>query len=142
VAGERLTVEAVVPLGADPARLEPTPSDLTRIAQATCDRQWRRLEAALQTTLDEARRREDRGRLREARAAHAGPREPAADESADPAERRRRPGRRPSMHTTGSTPISVVTYVENIRDALTDADRRAPRPIAPTPMPTSTAACP
>jgi ABC-type Zn uptake system ZnuABC Zn-binding protein ZnuA len=126
VAGDRLTVESVVPLDADPHAFEPTPSDLTEVA--TSDLlivNGGGLEAQLLDML------EDAGGDVETVVASAGltPRTPGPLEPAHEHEGAESDSGSSEEHADAETdahfwldPISVVTYVENIRDALIAAD--------------------
>ena len=112
VAGDRLKVEALMPIGVDPHAFEPTPGDLAKIADSqVLIVNGAGFEGWLQKVLDNA------GGQRQVIDASAGltPRVPKADElvAAD--------------HPEGDPhfwldPTKVVKYAENIRDGLSQAD--------------------
>ncbi len=114
VAGERLTVEALIPAGVDPHAFEPTPQDVARVAEAdVLIINGAGLEAflgpLLENTVSDARVIE----------ASAGltPRAPHEVEEAEEHEH----------HHEGDPhfwldPNNVIRYVENIRDGLSQAD--------------------
>ena len=106
VAGDRVTVESLVPVGTDPHSYQPTPQDVTKIAESKlfiingAD-----YEHFLEPLLENA------GGEREVIEASAGlhPREDAgAEHGVDP--------------HLWLDPNKVITYVENIREALTHFD--------------------
>ena len=113
VAGSRLKVTALIPVGVDPHSFEPTPNDVARIAHSqVLVINGAALEAWLQKTLDNA------GGQRLLIVATTGltPRTPKEGELLDPAE-----------HPMGDPhfwldPTQAVHYVENIRDGLIKAD--------------------
>lgn len=106
VAGDRVTVESLLPMGADPHSYEATPYDVTKIAESKlliingAD-----YEHFLEPLLENA------GGEREVIEASAGlhPREDAQEEH----------GVDPHLWLD---PNNVITYVENIREALTHFD--------------------
>src|SRR5215207_1933941 len=106
VAGERLAVESLLPVGADPHSYQPTPRDVTKIVQSKLliinGAEYEHfLEALLENAEGE----------REVIEASAGlnPRTDAGNEH----------GVDPHLWLD---PNNVVTYVENIREALTHFD--------------------
>jgi ABC-type Zn uptake system ZnuABC Zn-binding protein ZnuA len=109
VAGERLKVDALMPIGLDPHAFQPTPSDLAKIA----DSQVLIVNGTgFETWLDETLR--NAGGESEVVEASAGlqSRKPAASEKVDEAQ---------DPHFW-LDPVSAVRYVENIRDGLIQAD--------------------
>lgn len=113
VAGDRVTVDSLIPGGVDPHSFEPTPQDVAKIADAQLIiENGLGLEAWMQKTLDNA------GGQHTVVEASAGlkPRTPRAGELIDPAE-----------HPEGDPhfwldPNNVIQYTLNIRDALTVLD--------------------
>lgn len=107
VAGDRLTVETLVPLGADPHEYQPTPKDAAKIAESQVlivngiGYEW-----WLQKTLDTV------GGERLVVVTSAGL-------TASPATAGQHPEGDPHMWLD---PARVVRYVENIRDDLSQAD--------------------
>jgi ABC-type Zn uptake system ZnuABC Zn-binding protein ZnuA len=114
VAGDRLKVETLMPLGVDPHAFEPSPRDIARIADSTLlVVNGAGFESWLQETLDNA------GGQHTVIEAAAGltARVPAAGEHVESEDE----------HTAGDPhfwldPLQVVRYVENIRVGLTQAD--------------------
>jgi ABC-type Zn uptake system ZnuABC Zn-binding protein ZnuA len=112
VAGDRLKVQALIPAGADPHAFEPTPADVVKIADCqVLVVNGAGLESWLQKVLANA------GGQRPVIEAAGGlpARVPKAD---DPAA---------AEHPEGDPhfwldPTQVITYVENIRDGLSQAD--------------------
>jgi ABC-type Zn uptake system ZnuABC Zn-binding protein ZnuA len=114
VAGERANVETLMPAGLDPHAFEPTPQDVVKIAASqVLIQNGRGLEDWLAKVLDNA------GGQRLVIDASAGlaVRTPQADEivGADGQDQQGDPH-------YWLDPISVIHYVENIRDGLTQAD--------------------
>jgi ABC-type Zn uptake system ZnuABC Zn-binding protein ZnuA len=115
VAGDRMTVEALVPLGVDPHSFEPTPQDVRRVADSKIlIVNGAGFEAFLDPLLKNA------GGTRTVIEAAEGltPREPLEGEHSEDEE---------EQHAEGDPhfwldPNHVVKYVENIRDALTKID--------------------
>jgi ABC-type Zn uptake system ZnuABC Zn-binding protein ZnuA len=112
VAGDRVKVEALMPIGLDPHAFEPAPADVAKIAESqVLIVNGAGLETWLQRLLDNAggqRRVVEASRGLAARVPPAG--DPAAAE-----------------HPEGDPhfwldPTLVVRYVENIRDGLSQAD--------------------
>lgn len=116
VAGDRMTIAALIPLGVDPHSFEPTPQDVRRVADSKLlIVNGAGFETFLQPLLQNA------GGTRTVIEASSGltPREP-------------QPGEHPAdeidaAHAEGDPhfwldPTKVVTYVENIRDGLTAFD--------------------
>lgn len=118
VAGDRLTVDSLIPSGLDPHAFEPTPQDLARLAEANlliingagfepwltemeanAGGQRTIIEAAAGLTSRTAREGEEAMHVEEEGEAHA---------EGDP--------------HFWLDPLSVITYVENIRDGLSAAD--------------------
>ncbi len=112
VAGDRLQVETLIPLGLDPHAFEPTPQDVARITDSPIlIVNGTGFEAWLSKTLDNA------GGQRRLIEASAGltPRQPQPGEASD------------DDHAEGDPhfwldPTLAIRYVENIRDGLTQAD--------------------
>lgn len=106
IAGDRVTVEALLPIGADPHSYQPTPQDVTRIARSKLlIMNGAEYEHSLEPLLKNA------GGEREVIEASAGlhPREDAeAEYGVDP--------------HLWLDPNNVITYVENIREGLTHFD--------------------
>ena len=108
IASDRLVVESLLPIGADPHSYQPTPRDVTRIADSTLlIINGAEYEHFLESLLDAQRA----GGEREIIEASAGVpvREDAQGEH----------GIDPHMWLD---PNNVIVYVENIRDALTHFD--------------------
>lgn len=111
VAGDRLSVTALVPLDTDPHSFQPAPSDLAKVASAD-------LVIVNGAGLEES--------LLQAITA-AGSDATIVEASAGLTSRTPQPGE-PPLHEEGMDPhfwldpTLVVTYVENIRDALSTAD--------------------
>jgi ABC-type Zn uptake system ZnuABC Zn-binding protein ZnuA len=104
VAGERAKVEALMPIGVDPHGFEPTPGDVTRVANADV---LITNGAGLETSLD--RLLEDAGGEQQVIEASAGLRARTGPEGeVDP--------------HFWLDPNNVVQYVENIREGLIRAD--------------------
>jgi ABC-type Zn uptake system ZnuABC Zn-binding protein ZnuA len=109
VAGERLKVGSLMPIGLDPHAFQPTPSDVAKIA----DSQVLIVNGAgLETWLDETL--QNAGGKRAVVEASTGlqPRTPSASEQVDEAQ---------DPHFW-LDPISAIRYVENIRAGLIQAD--------------------
>jgi len=105
VAGEQLKVETLMPLGLDPHAFEPTPQDVTKIAESqVLIVNGAGLEGWLQEALDNA------GGDRQVIEAAAGltSRQPLEGEGSDP--------------HFWLDPIHAIRYIENIRDGLIRAD--------------------
>ena len=111
VAGYRLEVDALIPIGLDPHAFEPTPQDVARISQSQVlvvngggFEEW--LDKILE---------------------NAGGQRLLIDASAGLASRSPQPGE-PAVDETGGDPHfwldpnNVIAYVENIRDGLSKAD--------------------
>lgn len=120
VAGDRLNVETLMPLGLDPHAFEPTPQDVGRIADSqVLIVNGGGFEEWLQEVLDNA------GGQRQVIEASAGltsrsAREGEAAEMSDEEEG-------DSHHDAGDPhfwldPTKAIAYVENIRDGLSQAD--------------------
>lgn len=109
VAGERLKVEALMPIGLDPHAFQPTPADVAKIA----DSQVVIVNGTgFETWLDETLKNAGGERLVVEASAGLQPRKPAESETVDEA-------RDPHFWLD---PVSVIHYVENIRDGLIQAD--------------------
>jgi ABC-type Zn uptake system ZnuABC Zn-binding protein ZnuA len=109
VAGDRLKVESLMPIGLDPHAFQPTPADVAKIS----DSQVLIINGdGFETWLDETLRNAGGERLLVEAAAGLQSRKPAESEIVDEAQ---------DPHFW-LDPISVITYVENIRDGLTQAD--------------------
>jgi ABC-type Zn uptake system ZnuABC Zn-binding protein ZnuA len=119
VAGERLKVEALVPLGLDPHAFEPTPRDVIKIAESqVLILNGSGFEAWAAKTLENA------GGQRIVIEASAGltSRTPREGEPADEHD-----SQTEEAHIEGDPhfwldPTQVIRYVENIRDGLITAD--------------------
>lgn len=118
IAGERLTVETLIPNGLDPHAFEPTPRDTTRIAESdVLVINGAGFEEWLVGVLENA------GGERQVIEASQGlaPREP------QPGEHAEEEAEEDHEHAEGDphfwlNPLHVITYVENIRDGLAQAD--------------------
>jgi ABC-type Zn uptake system ZnuABC Zn-binding protein ZnuA len=113
VAGDRLEVEALIPLGVDPHGFEPTPRDVKKVADSsTLIVNGAGFEEFLAKLLENA------GGQRTVIEAAAGleSRKPRADEVAADEH-----GHEGDPHFW-LDPVSVIRYVENIRDGLSAAD--------------------
>jgi ABC-type Zn uptake system ZnuABC Zn-binding protein ZnuA len=113
VAGDRLKVEALMPLGADPHSFEPTPQDVARVAESdVLIVNGAGFEKFLTPLLQNA------GGKRLVIEASAGltPRIPGAGEGASIGDD---PEGDPHFWLN---PINTIHYVENIRDGLSQAD--------------------
>ncbi len=121
VAGDRLTVEVLIPRGVDPHSFEPTPADVRKVADATLlIVNGAGLEAFLQPLLENAG---GAATVVEA-AAGLSPREGHTGEHEE-GEADHAPDA--GGHEEGDphfwlAPNHVITYVENIRDGLAAAD--------------------
>ena len=110
VAGDRLHVESLLPIGVDPHSYEPAPSDIVRVARSTVlITNGAGFEGFLQKLLDNAGGQ----RLVIASAAGLTSRVPGTGEVVDSGE---------SDPHFWLDPSKVVTYVANIRDGLSQAD--------------------
>ena len=111
VAGDRLKIDSLLPIGVDPHAFEPTPQDVTRIADSQLlIINGAGVETWLSKTLD-----------------NAGGKRSVVEASAGLASRNPGPGELPDPEHTGDPhfwldPNNVIKYVENIRDALSLAD--------------------
>jgi len=111
VAGNRLKVDALLPIGVDPHSFEPTPSDVRRVADSTVlIVNGAGVEEFLKRLLDNA------GGNRQIIEASKGltSRKPSAGEPVD--------ADNPIDPHFWLDPNNVVKYVENIRDGLSQAD--------------------
>ena len=111
VAGDRLVVEALIPLGLDPHAFEPTPQDVARISQSqVLVINGGGFEGWLDQILE-----------------NAGGQRLLIDASAGLAPRSPQPSE-PALDETGGDPHfwldpnNVIVYVETIRDGLSQAD--------------------
>jgi len=135
VAGERVTVEALMPLGMDPHAFQPTPRDVTRIAESDVFIvNGGGFEGWLQEVIDNAGGRtvviEASAGLTsrtpaEPEDAHSG--EEAADHEGEEAHEHEGEEAHEHDHGEGDPhfwldPLNVIVYVENIRDGLSQAD--------------------
>ena len=112
VFGDRLAVDALMPIGVDPHAFEPTPQDVARIAKSqVLITNGAGFETWLSKVLDNAGGR----RLVVEAAAGLPSRQPHAGEIVDPDHAEIDPH-------FWLDPISVIKYVENIRDALSQVD--------------------
>jgi len=112
VAGDRLKVDALIPLGVDPHGFEPTPRDVKKVADSSI---MLVNGAGFEEFLDKLL--ENAGGQRTTIAASAGlaSRKPQEGEHIDEAEHEDDPH-------FWLDPVSVIKYVENIRDGLSAAD--------------------
>ncbi len=138
VAGERLKVASLIPLGVDPHSFEPTPSDLRMLTESdVVIIHGAGLEEFLQDLLESAggsyqlieatkgltpRGRRETG----AEAEHAGD-TPTSQGTSEPASEGIAGEERPKMDREGDPhfwldPNYVIHYVENIRDGLSQVD--------------------
>jgi ABC-type Zn uptake system ZnuABC Zn-binding protein ZnuA len=114
VAGDRLAVEALIPIGADPHAFEPTPTDIRKVAESqVLIANGAGVESFLQKLLENAGGQ----RLVIEAAAGLTSRQPRAGEITDANQ-----GAPVSDPHFWLDPISVIKYVENIRDGLSQAD--------------------
>jgi ABC-type Zn uptake system ZnuABC Zn-binding protein ZnuA len=112
VAGDRLTVESLIPMGLDPHAFEPTPKDVARIAQS---RVFVANGAGFESWLEEILANAGGERIVIEASAGLASRQPDAfhgeeDEHGDAD---------PHFWTD---PVNVVSYAENIRDGLIQTD--------------------
>jgi ABC-type Zn uptake system ZnuABC Zn-binding protein ZnuA len=112
VAGSRAVVESLLPLGLDPHSFEPTPRDVARLANSTVVIvNGSGFEVWLEKTL-----------------ANAGGQRLVIEASAGLTSRTQQPGEQPLDEPGGLDPhfwldpLSVIQYVENIRDGLIQVD--------------------
>ncbi|MGH2522398.1 MAG: metal ABC transporter substrate-binding protein [Anaerolineales bacterium] len=117
VAGDRLKVDALMPVGADPHSFEPAPADLAKVADAdVLIVNGAGFEAFLQKLLE-----------------NAGGEQQIIEAAAGLESRKASAGEAESEHASESghaegdphfwlDPINVIQYVENIRDGLSRAD--------------------
>ena len=112
VAGDRLTVEALIPIGIDPHAFEPTPTDIRKVAASqVLIANGAGVEGFLQKLLENAGGK----RLIIEAASGLTSRQPQAGEVVDADHG----GIDPHFWLD---PISVIKYTENIRDGLSQAD--------------------
>lgn len=115
VAGDRLTIQTLIPLGLDPHAFEPTPQDVVKLTSARIlILNGAGFEEWLEPVLPEA----PEGQMRIEAAAGLTPRSENHEESNESDLH---------DHATGDPhywldPVSVIKYVENIRDRLIEAD--------------------
>ena len=115
VAGERLTVEALIPVGVDPHSFEPTPQDAAKVAEAdVLIINGAGLETFLGPLLENAA---SDVQVIEA-SAGLTPRVPPETEEAEEHEHHHHE----SDPHFWLNPNAVIRYVENIRDGLSQAD--------------------
>lgn len=116
IAGDRIAVDALIPLGVDPHSFEPTPQDVRRVADSrVLIVNGAGFEAFLQPLLQ-----------------NAGGTRTLIEASAGLPTRQPQPGEHPkeevdAAHAEGDPhfwldPTKVIAYVENIRDGLTSVD--------------------
>ena len=116
VAGDRLTVDTLMPLGVDPHSFEPTPADVAKVSASTV---LVTNGVGLEAFLDKLLQNADGKRVVIEAANGLTPRTPTATEEAhDSAE---------PEHEEGDPhfwldPVLVMRYVENIRDGLSQVD--------------------
>jgi ABC-type Zn uptake system ZnuABC Zn-binding protein ZnuA len=111
VAGDRLSVGALLPVGVDPHSFEPAPADVARVARSTV---LIVNGAGFEAFLDRLLK-------------NAGGTRTVIEASAGLAPRTQQQSEAPSDHAQGDPhfwldPMKTVTYVTNIRAALTTAD--------------------
>ncbi len=111
VAGDRLQVSALVPLGLDPHAFEPTPQDVAKISRSQV------------LVINGGGFEEWLGKVLE----NAGGQRLVIEASAGVARRSPQPGEPPFDEAGGDPhfwldPNNVIQYVENIRDGLSQAD--------------------
>jgi len=112
VAGDRLMVEALIPIGVDPHAFEPTPTDIRKVAASqVLIANGARVESFLQKLLENAGGK----RLIIEAASGLTSRQPQAGEVVDADHG----GIDPHFWLD---PISVIKYTENIHDGLSQAD--------------------
>jgi ABC-type Zn uptake system ZnuABC Zn-binding protein ZnuA len=112
VAGDRLKVEALIPIGVDPHAFEPTPTDIRRVAESQAlIANGAGFESFLQKLLENA----GGNRLVIEAASGLTSRQPQKGEMVDTDHG----GSDPHFWLD---PISVIKYTENIRDGLSQAD--------------------
>ena len=112
VAGDRLTVEALIPVGVDPHAFEPTPTDIRRVAESqVLIANGAGFESFLQKLLENA----GGERLIIEAATGLTSRQPQAGELLDADHG----GNDPHFWLD---PVKVIKYTENIRDGLSQID--------------------
>lgn len=108
VAGDRLTVDALMPIGLDPHGFEPTPKDIARVSEADIIiLNGRGIEASIQQYVDSAK--------------SAGQTVIVATEGLTSRPTAQHEGEEGDPHFW-LDPNEVIHYVENIRDGLAAAD--------------------
>ena len=112
VAGDRLAVDALMPIGVDPHAFEPTPQDVARIAKSQV---LITNGAGFETWLSKVLENAGGKRLVVEAAAGLSSRQARAGEIVDPDHAETDPH-------FWLDPISVIKYTENIRDALSQVD--------------------
>lgn len=123
VAGDRLQVESLIPLGLDPHAFEPAPQDVARIA----DSQVLIFNGAgFEEWLDEVLQNAGGQRVTIDASAGLEMRKPQPGEEQLHGEEEEAPAEKEDVHEGDPhfwlDPLSVVRYVENIRDGLSAAD--------------------
>ena len=125
VAGERVTVEALMPLGLDPHAFEPTPRDVTRIAESDV---LIVNGGGFEGWLDEVLKNAGGNAAVIEASAGLTNRTPAESEDAH-ADEEESDHEGEEAHDHGESdphfwldPLNVIVYVENIRDGLSQAD--------------------
>jgi ABC-type Zn uptake system ZnuABC Zn-binding protein ZnuA len=114
VAGDRLTMGALIPTGVDPHAFEPTPTDIRKVAESqVLIANGAGVESFLQKLLENAGGQ----RLVIEAAAGMTSRQPSVDEITDANQ-----GAPVSDPHFWLDPISVIKYTENIRDGLSKTD--------------------
>jgi ABC-type Zn uptake system ZnuABC Zn-binding protein ZnuA len=116
IAGDRVTVQSLIPLGLDPHAFEATPQDVTRLNNASIlILNGAGLEESLKDFLDNTPANQT------VIIASAGltPRTPQAGEPTDVVQTGSNTQLDPHFWLN---PLNVITYVENIRDGLINAD--------------------
>lgn len=118
IAGDRITIQTLIPLGLDPHAFEPTPQDVVKLTSAKIlILNGAGFEEWLEPVLPES----PAGQIRIEAAAGLTPRQ------SDPEHENETQGQTDHHHELGDPhfwldPISTITYVENIRDGLIAAD--------------------
>jgi len=112
VAGDRLPVEALIPIGVDPHAFEPAPTDIRKVAASqVLIANGAGFESFLQKLLE-----------------NAGGQRPVIEAAAGLTSRQPHDGEMAAAEHGGNDPhfwldpISVIKYTENIRDGLSQAD--------------------
>jgi ABC-type Zn uptake system ZnuABC Zn-binding protein ZnuA len=119
VAGERLKIDVLIPLGLDPHAFEPTPADVTRIAESQA---LIINGAGFEEWLEEIQQNTGSQQLVIEASAGLTPRTPQPGEHAEEAEEEHEEEQHEGDPHFWFDPRLVIKYVENIRDGLTKLD--------------------